>query len=198
MLSPRLYKVLRKWDQENWGACEQRQKLAYVILVELLAYQFVSPVRWIETQDILFQHYKFERFIELGPSPTFTGMATRTFTAKYETQDDSAVPKRGVLCHTKNAKEVYHQFEGELEAPPEEESEAAPAATPSPAAAAAAPVFAAVVPPVGGNQNEILSDLQLEFSAAPKKGEELGLPLDLGYCGSLGKYTSGLISRLQA
>ena len=81
-LSPRLDKVLRKWDQEKWGSPDQRQKLAYVILVELLAYQFASPVRWIETQDLLFQHYKFERFIEIGPSPTLTGMATRTFKAR--------------------------------------------------------------------------------------------------------------------
>ena len=44
-LSPRLDKVLRKWDAENWGSPEQRQKLAHVILVERLAYQFASPVR---------------------------------------------------------------------------------------------------------------------------------------------------------
>jgi malonyl CoA-acyl carrier protein transacylase len=47
-------------------------------LIELLAYQFASPVRWIETQDVLFKDFKFERLIELGPSPTLTGMATRT------------------------------------------------------------------------------------------------------------------------
>ena len=65
-LSPRLDKVLRKWDQDNWGADEHRQKLAYIILVELLAYQFASPVRWIETQDILFSRYNFERFVEIA------------------------------------------------------------------------------------------------------------------------------------
>ncbi|KAJ3540249.1 hypothetical protein NM688_g6254 [Phlebia brevispora] len=80
-LSPRLDKVLRKWDQDDWGSEEHRQKLAYIILVELLAYQFASPVRWIETQDILFSKYKFERFVEIGPSPTLTGMATRTLKA---------------------------------------------------------------------------------------------------------------------
>ena len=48
----------------------QRQKLAYIILVELLAYQFASPVRWIETQDHLFKNFAFE----IGPSPTLTGM----------------------------------------------------------------------------------------------------------------------------
>jgi fatty acid synthase subunit alpha len=60
--SPRLDKVLKKWDQDNWASPEQRQKLAYIILVELLAYQFASPVRWIETQDLLFKDFAFERF----------------------------------------------------------------------------------------------------------------------------------------
>lgn len=76
--SPRLEKILKSWDEENWGAAENRNKLGYAILIELLAYQFASPVRWIETQDILFKDFKFERLIELGPSPTLTGMATRT------------------------------------------------------------------------------------------------------------------------
>ena len=245
-LSPRLDKVLRKWDQENWGSSEQRQKLAYVILVELLAYQFASPVRWIETQDILFQQYKFERFIEIGPSPTLTGMATRTFKAKYETQDDSVCHTRQVLCHAKHTKEVYYQFEDEPEAAEAAESEPA-AASPAAPVAVAAPVAAApVAPPAGGAasiedaplkatevlvtiiaqklkkkveevplsksikdlvggkstmQNEILGDLQLEFSSAPEKGEELpleelGSALGVGYAGNLGKYSSGLVSRL--
>ncbi|KAI0649410.1 fatty acid synthase [Trametes meyenii] len=243
-LSPRLDKVLRKWDQDNWGSSEQRQKLAYIILVELLAYQFASPVRWIETQDILFTHYKFERFIEVGPSPTLTGMATRTLKAKYEAQDDSVTHRRAIFCHAKHTKEVYYQFEDEAEAPAEassEESAPTPAAAPvaaTPVAAAPAPsasaasiedvplkavdVLVAIIAQklkkkvdeiplsksikdlVGGKstmQNEILGDLQLEFSAAPEKGEELpleelGSSLGVGYSGSLGKYTSGLISRV--
>jgi len=68
--SPRLDKVLNKRDQENWASPEQRQKLAYIILVELLAYQSASPVRWIKTQDHLFKNFAFE----IGPSPTLTGM----------------------------------------------------------------------------------------------------------------------------
>ena len=245
-LSPRLDKVLRKWDQENWGSAEQRQKLAYVILVELLAYQFASPVRWIETQDILFKRYKFERFIEIGPSPTLTGMATRTLKAKYETEDDSITHTRAILCHAKHPKEVYYQFEDEPEAPAE--SEASPEAASAPAAAApvAVAVAAPVAPPVGGAasiedvplkavdvlhvivaqklkkkvdeiplsksvkdlvggkstlQNEILGDLQLEFTSAPEKGEELpleelGSALSVGHSGAPGKYTSNLASRL--
>ena len=48
-------------------------------------------------------------------------------------------------------------------------------------------------------QNEILGNLQIEFAATPEKGEELrleglgaALHLQVGYPGTLGKYTSGL------
>jgi fatty acid synthase subunit beta len=115
--SPPLDKVLKKWDQDNWASAEQRQRLAYIILVELLAYQFTSPVRWIETQDHPFKNFDFQRFIEIGPSPTLTGMATRTLKAKYEDQDDSITHPRAILCHAKNAKDIYYQFEDELVAP---------------------------------------------------------------------------------
>jgi fatty acid synthase subunit alpha, fungi type len=149
--SPRLSKVLRTWDEENWGDSTHRQKLAYTILVELLAYQFASPVRWIETQDLLFTRYKFERFIEIGPSPTLTGMASRTLKAKYEARDDSIGHTRAIFCHAKNVKEIYYQLEDEPEAPAAEETPAsspAPAAVPVAAAAAAAPVAVSSGPAV--------------------------------------------------
>jgi len=60
------------------ASAEQRQKLAYIILVELLAYQFASLVRWIETQDHLSKDFAFQQFIEIGPLPTFTGMHQNT------------------------------------------------------------------------------------------------------------------------
>ena len=57
---------------------------------------------------------------------------------------------------------------------------------------------------VGGKstlQNEILGDLQQEFTSAPEKGEELPLEvlssaLGSGFSGALGRYSTGLISRL--
>ena len=57
---------------------------------------------------------------------------------------------------------------------------------------------------VGGKstlQNEIIGDLQQEFASAPEKGEELpleelGSALGSGFSGALGKYSTGLISRL--
>ncbi|THV02954.1 hypothetical protein K435DRAFT_852388 [Dendrothele bispora CBS 962.96] len=99
--SPRLDKVLKKRDQEKRGSPEQRQKLAYSILVELLAYRFATPVLWIQTQGLLFTQFRFERLVELGPSPTLTGMATRTLKAKYETEDD---------CVSHNPKEKTVRF----------------------------------------------------------------------------------------
>ncbi|KAI0033531.1 fatty acid synthase [Vararia minispora EC-137] len=145
--SPRLSKVLKAWDEENWGDATHRQKLAYTILVELLAYQFASPVRWIETQDLLFTIYKFERFIEIGPSPTLTGMASRTLKAKYEAKDDSLGMARAIYCHAKHGKEIYYQFEDELEASAETEAPVAPSASvpaPTPVPVAAAPIPVAV------------------------------------------------------
>ena len=82
--SPKLDKVLHKWDEDSWGEPENRQNLAYIILVELLAYQFASPVRWIQTQDLLFTHFNFECLIEVGPSPMLTSMVGRTLKVKYE------------------------------------------------------------------------------------------------------------------
>ena len=100
--------MLKKWEQEKWASAENRQNLAYIILVELLAYQFASPVRWIQTQDLLFTTFNFERLVELGPSPTLTGMVTRTLKTKYETLDGSVSRNRSILCHTKNGKEIYY------------------------------------------------------------------------------------------
>ncbi|QRW18188.1 fatty acid synthase subunit beta [Rhizoctonia solani] len=201
--------------KNDWGSPEQRQKLAYTILVELLAYQFASPVRWIQTQDLLFTYYNFERLIELGPGPTLTGMATRTLKAKYEAADGSVSRVRQILCHAKNPKEIYYQFEDEVVDAPTQtvvETPAPAAATPTPVAApvvvtpvapaggAAAipdeplkavdtlrviiaqklkkkvdevPISKAIKDLVGGKstlQNEILGDLQLEFSSHQKRG----------------------------
>ncbi|KAF9644881.1 hypothetical protein BDM02DRAFT_3131492 [Thelephora ganbajun] len=82
-------KVLCEWDEEGRGPAEQCKQLAYVILVELLAYQFASLVRWSETQGLLFTAHNFKCPAETGPSPTLTGMATRTLKAKYEAGDNS-------------------------------------------------------------------------------------------------------------
>ncbi|KAK9320281.1 3-oxoacyl-reductase [Lipomyces orientalis] len=87
---------------------ETEQELAHILLIELLAYQFASPVRWIETQDVIFQNFKSERLVEIGPSPTLAGMAQRTLAAKYESYDAALSLQRQILCYSKDAKEIYY------------------------------------------------------------------------------------------
>ncbi|TFY80295.1 hypothetical protein EWM64_g3715 [Hericium alpestre] len=203
-LSPRLSKVLHSWDEEHWGDAEYRQKLAYTILVELLAYQFASPVRWIETQDLLFIQYKFEQFVEIGPSPMLTGMASCTLKVKYETEDDSLGHSRVILCHAKNGKEIYYQFEDERPRLLQSLEVAAEAAI-FMATSSAVAVAALVAVPSGPKLKKIeeipLSKSIKDLVGTPEKGEELpleelGTALGQGHSGSLGKYTTGLVSRM--
>ena len=61
--SSKLDSVPKKWEQENWPSVQvkYRHNLARIILVKLFAYQFASPVCWIQTQDLLFTTFNFER-----------------------------------------------------------------------------------------------------------------------------------------
>ena len=235
--SPCPSKILRKWDEECWDAPERRQKLAWVLLLQLPSYQFASSVHWIETQDLFFEQYKFERFIEVGPPPTLAGMAVRTL--KAETKDDSTSQVRRILCASKDQKEIYYQFEDVPEATLGQDTPVE-AANPAPVPAAAVPSVHATPPasiedvPIravdilaeivsqklkkqlsevpllksikelsNGKstlQNEIMGDLQGEFSSASDKGEELpleelGAALGSGHSGNLVKYSTGLVSR---
>ncbi|KAJ2630931.1 fatty acid synthase alpha subunit Lsd1 [Coemansia sp. RSA 1290] len=151
--SARVGKALKSWDDSKLNDPAEVQRLSHVLLIELLAYQFASPVRWIETQDKLFKDYGIERFIEFGPSPTLCGMAQRTLKFKYEAYDDAIAHRRSTLCYSKHEKELYYAYdpepEAEAEAPatasetPAAAAPAAPAPAPAAAAAAAAPAPAA-------------------------------------------------------
>ncbi|EFQ83673.1 MaoC-like protein [Aeromicrobium marinum DSM 15272] len=70
----------------DWSAWADRPgELCRTVLIELLAWQFASPVRWIETQDQLFTTVAegglgVERFVEIGvgQSPTVANLASST------------------------------------------------------------------------------------------------------------------------
>ncbi|CAD6931630.1 unnamed protein product [Tilletia controversa] len=86
--------------RDGWETEEKEQQLTALLLIELLAYQFASLVRWIETQNIIFSPpYDFERLIEFGPSPTLVGMAQRTHKLKYAKADLARGKRRVMLCH---------------------------------------------------------------------------------------------------
>jgi fatty acid synthase subunit alpha len=143
---------------------EVEQELAHTLLVELLAYQFASPVRWIETQDVILEKNRTERIVEIGPADTLGGMAKRTLASKYEAYDAATSVQRQVLAYNKDLKEIYYDVDpvedepaptaggsGDASAAPASSSSAAataPAAA-APAAANAGPAAAVADAPVG-------------------------------------------------
>ncbi|WP_236566888.1 type I polyketide synthase [Nocardia sp. CY41] len=133
-------------DFDSWAA--RPTELCRVVLIELLAWQFASPVRWIETQDLLFTDpahggLGIERFVEigLGATPTVANLASQTL--KLPAFGGATVE---VLNIEREAAIVYATDTDP--APVDEPVEEAPAAA-APAAAAAAPV-AAPAPSSGG------------------------------------------------
>jgi fatty acid synthase subunit alpha len=126
---------------------EIEQELSHTLLIELLAYQFASPVRWIETQDVFLAEKTAERIVEIGPADTLGTMAKRTLATKYEAYDAAKSVQRQILCYNKDSKEIYYDVdpvEEEPEPAASGPSESAPAAS---AAASAAPAAAAAPPP---------------------------------------------------
>jgi fatty acid synthase subunit alpha len=128
---------------------EVEQELSHTLLIELLAYQFASPVRWIETQDVVLGEKTTERIVEIGPADTLGVMAKRTLASKYEAHDAARSVQRQILCYNKDAKDIYYDVD-----PVEEEPEPAAGGSgdapsaPSGAPASAAPV--AVAAPAAG------------------------------------------------
>lgn len=79
-----LVEVLADFD----NASKDQGRLCRTVLIELLAWQFASPVRWIETQDLMFTPIEegglgVERFIEIGvgSAPTVANLAAGTLKA---------------------------------------------------------------------------------------------------------------------
>jgi phosphopantetheine--protein transferase-like protein len=140
--SPLLSDLLAEWEEERTIADPAgRQRVAHLLLIELLAYQFASPVRWIETQDVLLGELAVERLVEIGPAPTLAGMAKKTIALKYREYDEAVTFRRTVLSYTTDDDELYYRTsqmvtgdEEEGGSEEEEEEEATATATPVPVA----------------------------------------------------------------
>ena len=70
-------------DFDSWS--QRPGELCRLVLIELLAWQFASPVRWIETQDLMFAASAdgglgIERVVEIGvgSAPTVANLASST------------------------------------------------------------------------------------------------------------------------
>ncbi|GFF60256.1 fatty acid synthase subunit alpha [Aspergillus udagawae] len=88
---------------------DAQRKLARILLIELMAYQFASPVRWIETQDVILSRRECDKIVEIGPSPTLVGMFQRTINSLYQTQECTRPKPRRLLNSERDTKEVYFE-----------------------------------------------------------------------------------------
>lgn len=140
---------------------EVEQELAHILLVELLAYQFASPVRWIETQDVILDEKVTERIVEIGPADTLGGMAKRTLASKYEAYDAAKSLQRQILCYNKDAKEIYYDVDPvvEEEAAPTAGGAPAPSSSSAPSAPSAA---AAAAPPPSSGPAAAVADVPVQ------------------------------------
>ncbi len=153
-------------DFDSWSA--KPVALTRVVLAELLAWQFASPVRWIETQDLLFSDevdggLGIERFVEIGlaATPTVANLASQTL--KLPGRVGAPVE---VLNIEREAGVVYSTDTDPAPVEDDEASEAtgnaavagapvAPAAESAPAAAAPAPAAAPAAPSGGPRPDDI-------------------------------------------
>jgi 3-oxoacyl-ACP reductase-like protein len=138
---------LAKTEQE-WSEIPTKN-ICYELLVELLAFQFASPVRWIETQNLLFAKLRTELLVEIGPAPTLFTMAKRTVEML-----DAMNPfvQREILWFNRDKAKIYFEAVPELStegsAPSSNVLTPVVASTPAPAAVqATAPVQSAAALP---------------------------------------------------
>ena len=135
-------------DYDTWRN-EKPAELCRKIVIELLAWQFASPVRWIETQDLLFIEEAagglgVERFVEIGvkSAPTVAGLATNTLklpeyshstTEVLNSERDAAV----LFANDTDPEPDHEDVDDEPAAAPEAAEPATEAAAPAPAPATA-------------------------------------------------------------
>jgi len=135
---------LAKWDLDN----ADENSLVRTLMIELLSWQFASPVRWIETQELLINNVDEIVEIGLAASPTLTNLALRSMDVLgvhvpvFNVERDQDV----VMLNDVAQPPVFEEPEEEPAA--EETAPAAPAAPVAPAtdAPAAAPTTAPAAP----------------------------------------------------
>ena len=166
-------------DEATWKSyADDEQKLGRLLLTELLSWQFASPVRWIETQALMFADRArgglgVEEYVEvgLGNAPTLANLGAKTLALPefsgekvtvynvgrdegrvYMTDTDSLVP------------EVFDEEDSTTEASPAATSAPASSAASAANAASAAPVSAA--PAANAAASGPVADLPFKASDA--------------------------------
>ncbi|KAJ1727024.1 fatty acid synthase alpha subunit Lsd1, partial [Coemansia biformis] len=121
-------RALEVWSDAQLEDAAEKARLAVELLVELLTFQFASPVQWIKTQDCLIHETGVERLVEIGPSPVLCGMAANTLQGAQP--EDRQV---SLLHFERDQDEIYYRHT-------HEEGEAAVAQAPAAASLPETPV----------------------------------------------------------
>ena len=134
-------------DYDTWRN-ERPSELCRKVVIELLAWQFASPVRWIETQDLLFTEEAagglgVERFVEIGvkSAPTVAGLAANTLKLPEYSHNTTEVlnSERDAQVLFATDTDPEPEYEDEPGVPDTTEAEVAvadsPTASPAPASA---------------------------------------------------------------
>ncbi|EIK86710.1 type I polyketide synthase [Gardnerella greenwoodii] len=142
-------------DEATWKSyADDEQKLGRLLLTELLSWQFASPVRWIETQALMFADRArgglgVEEYVEvgLGNAPTLANLGAKTLALPEFSGEKVTVYNvgrdEGRVYMTDTDSLVPEVFDEE-----DSTTEAAPAATSAPASPAASAANAASAAPV--------------------------------------------------
>ncbi|MDO5099535.1 MAG: DUF1729 domain-containing protein, partial [Corynebacterium sp.] len=183
------------------------KRLARTLLVELLAWQFASPVRWIETQDLLLRSVEngglgAERFVEVGvgSAPTLANMMAQTAAlpqyAGTQVEILNVERDRGVVFASDEI--VREVAEAEPAESTETETAAAPAA--APAAAEPAPAEAPAAAPAPAAPVAAGTPSDISFSPADATAMLIALwtkvrPDQMGASDSIETLVEGVSSR---
>lgn len=139
-------------DYDTWRN-EKPRELCRKIVIELLAWQFASPVRWIETQDLLFIEEAagglgIERFVEIGvkSAPTVAGLAANTLKLPEYSHSTTEVLNSERDAAVLFATDTDPEPDFEDEPAPAPAAEAAPVEAAAPAAAPAGAPSSSVAP----------------------------------------------------
>ncbi|KAJ1821790.1 fatty acid synthase alpha subunit Lsd1 [Coemansia sp. RSA 2675] len=134
--SPVAASILDSWTDAALGNDDEVARLVVALLVELLAYQFASPVQWIDTQDVLFGKFGVRRLVEVGVSPVLSGITAKTLKARMLSG------KRVEVLHIDRDRDAIYYTQ-----PRHEMSEPIPSVLPAEPEQPILPVVAAVAKP---------------------------------------------------
>jgi fatty acid synthase subunit alpha len=119
--SPIVNELLGDWENLI-SQPQSRSAVSRQMVIELLAYQFASPVQWVNTQHQLVTVKNVRRCIEIGPSAVLTNMLQKSFQALPANVQAHLVAQGGqfqflFVNRDSDRDKIFYTEEGSKEAP---------------------------------------------------------------------------------